>query len=400
MITRNMFLAAAPYFQHRFADNDKILASFQSSITSVSMVANLSAIVILGMMQSNARYLLRICFSLGLSGLVFVLLAISTRTFNDISSTTYLAFTLAMVFLAAMATGFCQNGTFAYASSFGRPEYIQANMVGQAVAGVLPSIAQIIAVLVVGTDEPSTEQEFERQQASPLSGAKRSAFIYFMAAALISILTLLCLYPLLREQQQASYETQQASTASRAYHQQGRKVVSMWTLYRKLYLIAGSVFLCFAVTMFFPVFTARIVSNTPPKDAPFFLQPQIFIPLGFLIWNTGDLTGRLATSLPFSLRHRPHLLFMIATCRIAFIPMYLLCNIDGKGAVVHSDLFYLVIVQFGFGLTNGWLGSSCMMAAGEWVDETEREATGGFMATNLVAGLTAGSLLSFTASKA
>ena len=41
-----------------------------------------------------------------------------------------------------------------------------------------------------------------------------------------------------------------------------------------------------------------------------------------------------------------------------------------------------------------------MMDAGEHVDEGEREASGGFMAVNLVAGLTAGSLLSFAASGA
>ena len=55
------------------------------------------------------------------------------------------------------------------------------------------------------------------------------------------------------------------------------------------------------------------------------------------------------------------------------------------------------MVQGGFGLSNGWLGSSCMMAAADYVDEEEREASGSFMMTNLVAGLMAGSILSFAA---
>jgi len=63
--------------------------------------------------------------------------------------------------------------------------------------------------------------------------------------------------------------------------------------------------------------------------------------------------------------------------------------------VVPSDAFYLVAVQFLFGLTNGYLGSTCMMGAGEWVDVEEREAAGGFMGLMLVGGLTVGSLLSF-----
>ena len=64
--------------------------------------------------------------------------------------------------------------------------------------------------------------------------------------------------------------------------------------------------------------------------------------------------------------------------------------------MVESDLFYLLLVQFPFGLTNGWLGASSMMAAGEWVAEGEREAAGGFMGLCLVAGLAVGSVLSFS----
>lgn len=111
----------------------------------------------------------------------------------------------------------------------------------------------------------------------------------------------------------------------------------------------------------------------------------------------GDLAGRLVTLGPLNLRHRPVALFVVAIARAGFLPMYLLCNILGKGAVVKSDVFYLFGVQFLFGLSNGWLGSCCMMAAGEYVDDGEREAAGGFMAINLVGGLTAGSLLSFVA---
>ena len=81
--------------------------------------------------------------------------------------------------------------------------------------------------------------------------------------------------------------------------------------------------------------------------------------------------------------------------RVVFIPLYLLCNIHGNGAAVSSDAFYLVVVQFLFGLSNGFLGSTCMMGAGEWVEVDEREAAGGFMGLMLVGGLTVGSLLSF-----
>jgi len=80
--------------------------------------------------------------------------------------------------------------------------------------------------------------------------------------------------------------------------------------------------------------------------------------------------------------------------------MYLLCNIGGKGAAIGSDIFYLLLVQLLFGVTNGYIGSNCMMGFVEYVDVDEREAAGGFMSLSLVAGLTAGSFLSFFAAGA
>jgi len=79
--------------------------------------------------------------------------------------------------------------------------------------------------------------------------------------------------------------------------------------------------------------------------------------------------------------------------RVGWIPLYVLCN-EG---VVSSDLFYLGAVQFGFGVSNGFLGSCCMMGASDegFVGEEEREAAGGWMGLCLVGGLAGGSLLSF-----
>lgn len=62
--------------------------------------------------------------------------------------------------------------------------------------------------------------------------------------------------------------------------------------------------------------------------------------------------------------------------------------------MVESDLFYWV-VGLTFGMGNGWVGSNAMMAAPMYVDEGEREASGGFMGLCLVAGLGTGSMASF-----
>lgn len=177
--------------------------------------------------------------------------------------------------------------------------------------------------------------------------------------------------------------------------------MGFWTLCKKLRWLATSVFLCFAVTMVFPVFTQAVLSVQDPSTSPRLFQRASFIPLAFLLWNAGDLFGRLLTLIPrLRLIQYPRFLFAFSLLRLVFIPMYLLCNIRGRGAAINSDAFYLIIVQFLFGLSNGWLGSNCMMGAAEWVEAEEREAAGGFMGLMLVAGLTVGSLLSFLAARA
>ncbi|GJC90895.1 nucleoside transporter FUN26 [Colletotrichum liriopes] len=302
-----------------------------------------------------------------------------------------------MVASSSWATGLIQNGAFAFAASFGRPEYMQALMAGQGVAGVLPPIAQVITVLAVPEKDAGAEDDGR--------SLSSSAFVYFLAAVAVSVSALVAFIPLVRrhnhivETRMVEHMAESLTSVEEA-ERAARKVVSPLRLLKKLHWLAGAIFMCFAVAMFFPVFTTKILSVRYPGDekspAGSLFRPAAFIPLAFFAWNLGDLSGRMATILPFSLRHRPAALFAVSLARMGFLPLYLLCNIGGRGAAVSSDFFYLVIVQFLFGLTNGWLGSSCMMAAGEWVEEGEREATGGFMGLCLVAGLTTGSLLSFT----
>ncbi|KAL6867890.1 nucleoside transporter domain-containing protein [Trichoderma novae-zelandiae] len=390
----NMFLAAAPYFAARFAGDSWIEANFQSTILTVSTLTNLVSALILSHIQHSASYPFRINLALAINTVIFSLLTASTAVLLDVSPRQYLGFVLAMVACTAWAAGLMQNGAFAFAAGFGRSEYMQALMVGQGIAGVLPSIAQVVSVLLF----PPSKEKAAGQGAA----GESSAFYYFLAAVVISLVTLVAIIPLVRRHNRlvADRITERLASSmasiEEAERTTTRKVVPLLHLLKKLRWLALGVALVFAVTMFFPVFTVKILSVH--KDGGLLFQPAVFIPVGFLFWNIGDLAGRIATMLPFSLTHRPRLLFALAAGRIALLPLYLLCNINGRGAVVPSDFFYLFVVQLVFGVTNGWVGSSFMIASGEWVEEHEREATGGFMGLCLVAGLAAGSLLSFTIS--
>ena len=266
-------------------------------------------------------------------------------------------------------------------------------MSGQGIAGVLPSITQIISVLSV----PKKQHTDGAPQES-----STSAFIYFLTATAVSAATLVAFFYLLsrasskQRMSQASYD--QGPEYGPTHNE--RKSVPLTRMLKKLFWLAGAVFITFAITMFFPVFTPQVLSVRDPSTAPRLFQPAAFIPLGFFFWNLGDLMGRLGPALPaLRLTHRPRLLFFLSIARVFFIPLYFLCNIGGKGAAVKSDFFYLFIVQLLFGITNGYLGSNCMMGFAEWVEPEELEAAGSFMSLSLVGGLTTGSFLSFFAAQ-
>jgi equilibrative nucleoside transporter 1/2/3 len=384
---RNMFLAAAPYFQRRFESSDRLLQNFQSSELVVSTVGSLGSIIILTRLQSNASYPKRIIASLGINIVVFTVLAMSTRLFLGVSAGAYFAFLMIAVFSTSLATALCQNGLFAYVSSFGREEYTQGIMVGQGIAGVLPCIAQIVSVLSVSES---------KSKANGPQESSTSAFAYFLTATIVSALTLAAFFYLLSRDNSKARMRIRLGTEEDADVLSGSKSIPLTRMFKKLFWLAGAVFLAFAVTMMYPVFTAQIQSVRDPTTAPRLFQPATFIPLAFLFWNTGDLLGRMIPAIPaLSLTSKPRLLFILALSRVVFIPLYFLCNVKGKGASVNSDAFYLLVVQLLFGISNGYIGSSCMMGFVEWVDTDEREAAGGFMSLCLVVGLTVGSFLSF-----
>lgn len=386
----NMFLAAGPYFQHRFRGNQWIFDHFQAAEITVSTVTSLATMIVLTKLQANASYPKRVVASLVMNMALFALLAASTAI--DTSAEVYFGFLMVTMFCTSVATGLCQSGVFAYVSGFGEPKFTQGIMTGQAVAGVLPCIAQIVSVLAVRIGDDTSENG-PTPPGPPVVNWK-AALSYFLTATFISLITLFAFGYLLTRN--AKPARMQDSIASLLSEREQRKSIPLLYLLKKLIWLSGGVFVTFAITMVFPVFTQRILSVRPPSEQPAILQPPSFIPLALLFWNIGDLTGRLITAVPsLSLVLRPRVILALAVSRIVFVGLYHLCNLRGEGAIVNSDFFYLVVVQLLFGLSNGYIGSTCMIGASVWVDEEEREAAGGFMGLCLVSGLAFGSVLSF-----
>lgn len=406
-----MFLAAAPYFRRRFEKNPWALEHYESSILSVSTITNLLCVLVLAKLQQNASYPIRIAVSLVILTAVFALQAMSTVFFRAVPVGLYFIFVMTMVLGASFAVGMNQNGVFAYVSGFGRPEYTQAIMAGQGIAGVLPCIVQIITNAAGG----SRRHDGDHQKNDDGDEFYKSALTYFLFAVLVTLVALFSFVQLMsrtagprwfiREFRaiQNAHTMSDATNPAPELPAPTHKTVGLWRLFLRLKWLALAVYLCFTVTMIYPVFTVKVQSVHNPATRSRIFEPELFIPLAFLFWNMGDLIGRMSPIVPVLARAAgyPRAVFAFSVSRLIFIPMYLACNIrsgrdaTGNGAVINSDFFYLFVVQLGFGLTNGFLGSVCMMGAGQYITVDEREAAGGFMSMMLVAGLATGSLLSF-----
>jgi len=255
---------------------------------------------------------------------------------------------------------------------------------------VLPAISQIVSVLAI----PQSAEE------TGTSSSPKSAFAYFMTATGVSGICLLLFLVLLRRHSIDIGSKSQATSVFPSDLEDEdeeeavfRKSVPLLDLWRKLKIPAIAIFLNFCFTMVFPVFTQAITS-VHSDDSGRAFQPDVFIPTAFLLWNVGDLSGRIICGWEKVIVRKPSWLAILAVGRLVFIPLYFMCNINGQGALIRSDLFYM-LVQLGFGFTSGWIGSSCMIVAPDHVNEDEKEACGGFMGLCLVLGLTAGSMLSF-----
>ncbi|PWW71666.1 hypothetical protein C7212DRAFT_355176 [Tuber magnatum] len=308
--SRNTFMAYATYFQCRFTKNEFLLNNFQSLILVLSTITNLGSAVYFS-----------ICASLEINCAVFTVLALSAVIFQ-VGPEAYIMVLLACVLCTSWSAGLNQNGIFAFVNK--RP-------------------------LSLRVPRGST--------ASP-----KSAFIYFPTATSISRSSLLLFLLLLSRHRISPHKSWSDITDSEDHAPVMHTQVSLWVLLKKLEFLSFAIWLCFLVTIIFPVHSQVILSVHLEDTSLRMFKPDVFIPIGF----TCD---------------RPKLLTLVSIARLVYITSYTICNIKGHRAVISSDLFYW-LVQFTFEISNGRVGSN-------------KEASGSFMGMCLVAGLRTGSFPSF-----
>ncbi|KAH8765725.1 nucleoside transporter-domain-containing protein [Hyaloscypha sp. PMI_1271] len=380
MWTWSMILQAVPFFHRRFRENPWILQYFQAFYLVFFAFTMLSITLVLGSQKSRPSYTSYLGSALIAYVVVATLLMLSTLTNLNMGANIYFVFTLAMVVITAVANGLSQNAAFAFAAGFGRTEYAPAIMTGEALAGLLPSSIEIASALAF----PSAYFELDENNTGQTDYLTLN---YFLSAVVVGLASL-CAFKFLVGRAPTHFQPKTTKRTS-----------NRTRMASKLKWPALANFMCLCISSVSPVFISKIVSVVPVERASIIFRPEAFIPLAIVLWNIGDLLGSVMAVHSLFLIRYPRLLFVLSLSRLVFIPLYLMCNIDGRGSVA-GDWFYLIIVQFLFGLTHGWLSGASMMGVPVWINEEDREEAGAFMGMTLVAGLVAGSMLGLAAAQA
>lgn len=404
----NCFLSASAFYSERFEHSPQLIRIYSSTMMSVSTITSALYNYYLSQVQVGVNYKHRVNVGFSMTIGVFVIMAFSCILNVFITMDDYLFFTglMVMVFISAAATCLAQNGTMAIVNVMGSL-YANGVMVGQAIAGVLPSSALIISILIVGDKQADSDKEKRYMDKN------YGVFIYYITASLIAVLSISLLYFTNHYKVENTYKTlnqmveeqqplnspdddseEEPETSQKTY-------VPFMVLWSKLKLIVLTIFLTFGITLIFPVFASTVESVHTNSDHVL-LQRKIFIPFIYLVWNLGDLIGRVCCGKPrlAVLIKNPKVLLMYSIARLIFIPLFLTCNVNsvssGKSnAIINSDTWY-ILLQFLFGLSNGQLCTSCFMIVGNNCDtDDEKEAAGGFTTVFLSVGLAFGSVFSY-----
>lgn len=465
----NCFLSASEYYSSRFTKMKaaKYAKIYSSTMMSVSTVSQLIYNYYLSQRQIHANYHKRFISGQVVNSIIFLLMAASCVWFLNISPGIFFFFLMFLILSSSLSTCSSQNGSMAIVNVFG-PMYAQGLMVGQAIAGVLPSIALIVSIIIVG-DKPK-DLNVEKNY---------GVMTYYLTSTLVSCFALLLFLAFIykyafgepndeeavkhhrqhnhhyiqlvdesgiaaaegpddEDDQNQDYNTPGAVSAANAaanadphaandpfvnndnVDDDESKHVPFMYLWIKLKFIVITLVLVFVVSLIFPVFASNIESVNKPTisaatagdqevsiEKVHFSNSNIFIPVAFMMWNIGDLAGRIACGYSFFQMTNEKAMFLYSVGRVIFLPLLFMCNLDDYASalqnhshqaikpLVNSDVIYLFI-QFLYGATNGHLCSNCFMNVGpKFTKDSEKKAAGGFTTVFLSIGLAIGSVASY-----
>lgn len=387
----NFFITATDYWMYKFrnvsdeynsdephsTERTPLQTFFESYLAiaaNVPMLLSMLINSIYGQMFSQKK---RLYASLLVMLIVFALTTAFVKIETDNIQTAFFAITMVMVVIISFFSAIFQAAIFGIVASF--PSNCMHAMVnGQAAAGLLAVFIQVISMI-------------------NNTGPIMSGLWYFLTSTIFLVFAILCYwsmdndysrYYLLKIPDEDELSTSLSVNIIESKSEILEALKDCWQM-------GASIILAFWASL--AVFPGVCVLVVPEHPNTSIFTGRFFVTITtFLLFNFGDLAGRLCSSYLTFPAHKKNLLLTLTITR-AFIPMLILfCNVSPKynlPVLPASDLMFPIFVGL-TALTNGYIFSSAMVMASHCSPRYRLELTGFVMATALGIGLTLGSVSS------
>ncbi|OQR73001.1 equilibrative nucleoside transporter 1-like [Tropilaelaps mercedesae] len=308
--------------------------------------------------------------------------------------------TLVQMLLVAASAAVFQGGIMGVASTF-PSEYTHACVVGQSAGGVFASVLQV-GVLLLNVP------------------AVISGLIYFMLAFALLMFSILVLvrtqrsaffrhyvrYSPLPGEGQSSFQRRTSANSvldddyASTYESNFEVKVRTGLVARKLWHYCVALVLIYVVTIgAFP----GVLVHVEASGRASVLWARLFSPVAcFLVFNVGDLVGRLLASSSWSAFpvRRENLLVGLTLMRLLFLPLLFACNVQPRAKpsmplpVFFNSDFAFIGLNAIFALSNGYLTSASMVLGPKKLEYFLQEKAGAVLVAMLATGMTIGSVAS------
>jgi len=351
-----------------------------------SMVPNVTFLLLNAVFGHHFRTQPRLIVSLIMVIISFIFTTVMVLVDTDTWQWEFLSVTLASVVFININAAIFQGGLLGIAGRF-PPEYMGAVFGGQAIGGIFAAGTNVV-VLALGAT------------------STQAGFFCFLVSVIFLLISMVVYGVATRTDFYKHYSGEgvlekpedSKLLGDSPQHKIPAKVNPLVTL-TKIWPYVVAVSLCFLVTLgSFPAITALVKSTTCSSFTETFFVP-IFC---FLLFNIGDYLGRFLAGLIFWPKPGKFGAFacmFFSIFRFAFIILFVLCNVNPSSrkltsVQIESDAAYIIIMLL-FSVTNGYLGSICMMSAPQLAESgTEAQTASSIMVAMLGLGLGAGAALS------
>lgn len=353
-----------------------------------SMVPNVTFLILNGVVGHKFRTQPRLLVSLIFVILSFVFTSAMVVVDTDEWQFTFLCITLASVVFININAAIFQGGILGVAGGF-PPAYMGAVFSGQAVGGIFASGTNVV-VLAMGATEV------------------QSAFFCFVISVVFLFSALVAYGVATRSEFYKHYLGEEGATDGEKKPEDSKLLssakvpvkVNPGLVMLQISLYAAAVFITFLVTLgCFPAVTMQVQSTLDKESA---WASTFFIPVAcFLLFNIGDYLGRFLAGLvqwPKPGKVGGCICLVLALSRFVFVPLFVLCNIERDensltSVAFESDVAYVLIMLL-FSISNGYIGSICMICGPQVVRSEEAQTAASLMVALLGLGLGSGAFLS------